>query len=75
MRRERLISPPTKSRTPRPRVVARVNPLSYLVDLMRGLMVQGGSATFGSIEDAFVLVVVLVVLLAIASRLYPSMAR
>jgi ABC-2 type transport system permease protein len=57
------------------RVVARVNPLSYLVDLMRGLMVHGGSATFGSVEDAVVLVVVLVVLVAIASRLYPSVAR
>jgi ABC-2 type transport system permease protein len=57
------------------RVVSRVNPLTYLVDVMRGLMVHGGRAELGFVHDALILVVVLVALIAVAARLYPSVAR
>ena len=54
------------------RAVARANPLSYLVDALRALMVAGGESAFGLGVDFLVLVAVLVALLAIASRLYPK---
>lgn len=57
------------------RVVSRVNPLTYLVDALRALMVQGGHTEFGLTTDALVLIAVLVGLVALASRLYPSVAR
>ncbi len=57
------------------RIVSRFNPLTYLVDLMRGLMVQGGRAELGIARDAVVLFAVLLVLVAVAARLYPSVAR
>jgi ABC-2 type transport system permease protein len=56
-------------------IVARANPLSYLVDIMRDLMVHGGGSAFGVAEDAVLLVAVFVALVAVASRLYPSVAR
>jgi ABC-2 type transport system permease protein len=57
------------------RVVSHLNPLTYLVDLMRGLMVQGGHSELGIPADVGILVAVLVVLVAVAARLYPSVAR
>ena len=57
------------------RVVSRFNPLTYLVDIMRTLMVQGGHTRIGLATDAGVLVAVLVGLVALAARLYPSVAR
>ena len=57
------------------RVVSRLNPLTYLVDLMRGLMVHGGHAELGVATDVTVLLAGLVVLVAVAARLYPSVAR
>ena len=57
------------------RVVARVNPLSYLVDALRGLMVRGGQHAFGVGTDLAVQVVAFTVLLAIAARLYPGLVR
>jgi ABC-2 type transport system permease protein len=53
------------------RVVARVNPLSYQVDLLRGLMVQGGHTVLGFGMDVAVQVLWLAVLMAIATKLYP----
>ena len=52
-------------------VLARINPLSYQVDLLRGLMVQGGHSVFGFGTDLAVLVLWLAVLIAIATKLYP----
>ncbi len=57
------------------RVVARINPLSYVVDALRGLMVQGGSSAFGAGADAAVQAGVFVLLMAIAARLYPGLVR
>jgi ABC-type multidrug transport system permease subunit len=52
------------------RVVAKMNPLTYLVDLFRSLMVKGGESAFGYDTD----LAVLVVLVFVAARLYPSVA-
>jgi ABC-2 type transport system permease protein len=57
------------------RVVAHGNPLTYLVDALRALMVQGGHSAFGLALDMGVELAALVVLVAIAARLYPSVAR
>ncbi len=56
-------------------VVAHLNPLTYQVDALRGLMVQGGMATFPIWMDMAVLAATLVGLLAIAARLYPRLAE
>ena len=56
------------------RVVAAVNPLTYQVDALRALMIQGGISTFGLGLDFAVLAGVLALFVAVASRLYPSLA-
>jgi len=56
-------------------VISRVNPLTYLVDLLRGLMVRGGVVELGVAHDVVVLLAVLVGLVALAARLYPTVAR
>jgi len=56
------------------RVVAAVNPLTYQVDALRALMIQGGTSTFGLGLDFAVLAGVLALFVAAASRLYPSLA-
>lgn len=53
-------------------VIAKVNPLSYQVDLLRALMLQGGQSAFGLGVDFSVQIGMLVVLVALASRLYPK---
>jgi ABC-2 type transport system permease protein len=53
------------------RVVAKVNPLSYQVDLLRGLMVRGGQSVFGFGLDLGMMAIALAVLIAIATKLYP----
>jgi len=57
------------------RIVARANPLSYEVDALRGLMLQGGRAQFGIATDLLVLVIGVGVLTVIATRLYPRLTR
>ena len=52
-------------------VVARVNPLSYEVDVLRALMIQGGQSAFGIGTDFTLLAACTVVLVAIAARVYP----
>jgi ABC-2 type transport system permease protein len=56
------------------RGVARANPLSYQVDAVRALMLDGQSSTFGFVTDFSVLAVTLVGLVLIAARLYPRVA-
>ena len=51
--------------------VAKVNPLTYAVDAMRGLMVVGGSSIYGVGVDIAVLLATVVVLVIIGARLYP----
>ena len=56
-------------------VIARANPLTYLVDVLRTLMVVGAVSTTGIGRDFTVLGVAVVLLIAIAARLYPGLAR
>jgi ABC-2 type transport system permease protein len=53
--------------------IARVNPLTYEVDALRALMLQGGASLYGLGSDAFVLTATSAVLIMIAARLYPRM--
>lgn len=55
--------------------ISRINPLSYEVDGVRALMLWHESSTFGLINDFVVVAVVTAVLLVIAGRLYPRLAR
>jgi ABC-2 type transport system permease protein len=57
------------------RGVAIVNPLTYLVDLLRGLMVAHAQVLHGPLLNFSVLGLVFVVLLSVATRLYPTLAR
>lgn len=54
--------------------VSRVNPLTYEVDALRSLMIIGGTSTFGPAYDTAVLLITIVILLAIACRIYPRIA-
>jgi ABC-2 type transport system permease protein len=54
-------------------VIARCNPLSYVVDALRHFMVDG--ATLGLALDFAVMIGVLAGLTAIAARLYPTLVR
>jgi ABC-2 type transport system permease protein len=57
------------------KALAHVNPLTYEVDAMRALMVEGGRSLYGIGLDLIVLAAATMALMALASRLYPSLAR
>ncbi len=57
------------------KVVALVNPLTYLVDALRGQMIVGGESVHGIASDFGVMILIFVVLSAIAARLYPTLLR
>ena len=52
-------------------VVARINPLSYVVDALRSLMLPGGESAFGLGVDLGLLVLTTALLVTIAARTYP----
>jgi len=52
--------------------IARVNPLTYAVDAMRGLMVVGGVSTYGVGLDLLVLFAGVVALVLIGAKVYPK---
>ncbi|MGH9182332.1 MAG: ABC transporter permease [Acidimicrobiales bacterium] len=54
--------------------LARANPLSYQVDGLRALALDGGHSSFGLATDLAVLALALVVLTVIGARLYPRVA-
>lgn len=56
------------------RTLASANPLTYEVDGLRMLMLRGAVDPSSLVRDFLVLIVISVVLLAIATRLYPRMA-
>jgi ABC-2 type transport system permease protein len=56
------------------RAASHVNPLTYLVDALRALMVQGGESVYGLGFDFAVQALVLLGLVALAARLYPTVA-
>lgn len=51
--------------------IATVNPLTYAVDAMRGLMIVGGASVYGVGVDMLVLFAGMVVLVIIGAKLYP----
>lgn len=56
-------------------IVARINPLSYLVDALRALMISGSSSAFGLGMDVGVLSAFALVFIFIAAKLYPAILR
>ena len=54
-------------------IVSHFNPLTYQVDGLRSLMINGVNSEFGFATDCSILAVVFLVLVSIASRLYPRM--
>ena len=55
--------------------LAAVNPLTYLVDALRGSMIVGGTRVHALGTSFGVMLLVFAVLLALASKLYPGLAR
>ncbi len=56
-------------------VIARVNPLSYQVDALRGLMVTGGTHLNSFSVDFGVMLAITALLIAAATRLYPRLIQ
>ncbi len=57
------------------KTVAMLNPLSYLVDALRGAMILGGHSIHGQAVDFGIMAGVFLLMLAIAAKLYPGLAR
>ena len=56
-------------------VIAQINPLTYLIDALRGLVITGGENIYGYGVDFAVMLAVFAILLFIAVRLYPTLAE
>ncbi len=54
-------------------IVSHANPLTYQVDALRGLMLMQPANTYSLAVDGTLLVVMTVVLVVIAGRLYPRL--
>jgi ABC-2 type transport system permease protein len=57
------------------KTIAHLNPLTYQVDVLRAMMVLGGTSTFGIGQDLLIQSVILAGLVLVTSRLYPSIIR
>ena len=57
------------------RSIAAANPLTYQVNALRALMIEGGRSAFGLGVDYGVLIAVLALLTLIATRLYPTIVN
>jgi len=57
------------------RIIAQINPLTYLVDALRALMIVGGVSVHGYGVDFAVLFGAFFVLMAGAVRLYPTLVE
>jgi ABC-2 type transport system permease protein len=55
--------------------IARGNPLTYLVDALRGSMIAGGQSVYGFGTDLAVLIAVFMILWTATSKLYPTIIR
>jgi ABC-2 type transport system permease protein len=55
--------------------LSRWNPLTYLVDALRALMVEGGASGFGLGTDLGVLAAIFAVMVVVAALLYPTVVR
>ncbi|MFB2892606.1 ABC transporter permease [Aerosakkonemataceae cyanobacterium BLCC-F50] len=56
------------------RSIAHLNPLTYMVDALRGTMLENGRSIYGFGTDCLVLLVVVAVFTYICGRLYPRVA-
>ena len=56
-------------------IVSKVNPLSYVVDALRTMMIKGGTGTFGLGTDFAIMLAWTVVLVLIGGKLYPNVIR
>ncbi len=54
--------------------VSHANPLTYQVDALRRLMLAGGTSAYGLGADLVILLAATALLIAVASRLYPTIA-
>jgi len=57
------------------RVIATLNPLTYLVDALRKLMVKDEPSVYGLAFDCGILVLAFLALLAVAVRFYPKLVQ
>jgi ABC-2 type transport system permease protein len=57
------------------RFIAQGNPLTYLIDALRGLMIVGGESVHGYLADFGVMLAVFAALLLVAVKLYPTLAE
>jgi ABC-2 type transport system permease protein len=57
------------------KVIAHYNPLTYEVDALRTLMINGGTSLYGLPIDFAFLILSMIILTAIATFLYPSIAK
>jgi ABC-2 type transport system permease protein len=57
------------------KVVSLLNPLTYLVDSLRGLMIQGGQSIHGLGVNFGVMVAIFLILASVAARLYPTLVK
>ncbi|WP_018150140.1 ABC transporter permease [Leeia oryzae] len=57
------------------KLIAIMNPLTYLVDVLRHFMITGGHSNYPVVISFGVMVTVFLVLLGVASRLYPGLVR
>jgi ABC-2 type transport system permease protein len=55
-------------------VVSKINPLTYMVDAIRSMMIVGGTSSTGFGPDIIVLVISTAILVLIGARLYPTIA-
>jgi ABC-2 type transport system permease protein len=55
--------------------IALVNPLTYLVDALRTMMIQGGESVFGLGLDFGVLIAITTAFILLGSRLYPKIVQ
>jgi ABC-2 type transport system permease protein len=55
--------------------IALINPLSYMVDALRGMMVVGGPHVYSLWLDFGVMFLITAILIAIATRLYPRIIQ
>ncbi|MGB9591537.1 MAG: ABC transporter permease [Candidatus Kryptoniota bacterium] len=54
--------------------IAHINPLTYEVDVLRALMLVGGTSVYGILYDFVILIASLAALVIIGARIYPSVA-
>ncbi|MDY0081642.1 MAG: ABC transporter permease [Ignavibacteriaceae bacterium] len=57
------------------KAIAHINPLTYEVDALRAFMINGGQSVYGIGFDFFALTLSMIILTAIAARLYPNVVR